>query len=69
MNLKLRTKTGGKLELLSESGQPIEGILSIRLDAKAPDFVPQVSIVMRPVIAIDAQTDRIESDTRQFTDE
>jgi hypothetical protein len=54
MELKLRTRQGGRLEVLDAAGQRVEGVQVVELFAAAPDFIPRVRIEVRPSVAVDA---------------
>jgi hypothetical protein len=70
MRLKLRSKGGGRLELLDESGNPVDGVKAIELIAIAPDFVPRLRVeIERPSVAIDAETTENASQTGEKSEE
>ena len=52
MKIQLRSKHGGRLEVLDENGQQLDGVTSVELRALAPDFIPAVRIGITPSVTV-----------------
>jgi len=57
MKISLRSKHGGRLEVLDENGQKIDGVMLVAIHAAAPDFVPVIHIAVAAQITVNADAE------------